>query len=1038
MKDDTEKSAGAVRKHPEQGPDGLFFGTPFESGGNAWRGPEHPGAAAPKSFDFWVALDILAHRWYWLFLGALLCAAGFAYLGYSFIKPKFTASGQLLRSETPEFFKSTQLTPETFAGLIRSPDLLRKVGDQAKPPIPPDRLLKCIKIDPEPDSDLVKVMLAAPNPQEAVDLLNIYLQESVAFTKELQTEQAAKIVNDYLKQQVAKMNEDISSLHEEFRGKANSALAAKVQEVGGNLTAVATNLNARRSPLVQLQLQRSRERLDKSLLELHDLQVKFTEKHPWVVGKEEEIAQYKKEYNDLLAKTGDTNVDFTTAAVAATRPANTPDPETDIVRIRLLSVEEARVDLERKLLQAQLYQTNPPGMAQIFAPATSKTVQSNMRLVKVALVSVFGGAMGLGLSLALLGLAELNDGRMRSRDDLQRVTRLPLLTTLKDLRGMSAADRAQWAFRTWTILQGRLSPSPNHGLVCGITSSSSGEGRSTWISLLAEAASLTGFRVLTIATRPSPTHAHVDDEVEAEPPAEEHVEPQKSAAGANGASKQPNGMSLQSNVLTSPAKVTEQLTGPNSQPVVHIPLPGWVWNLERRKQWREALSQWRSIDNLVILVELPPASVPEAVLLGSNLPNLVWLADCGTADAGATREQLDILRHARCNLIGTVLNREGSTSFRRRFPRWLGCLALLGALGFCSANAQTARTEPAAGSAGSPPPVAEPAADAQQSLQQPAASGAAEDTLAGSSTNVSFSIVNPAQRAAWQQHLTLGPGDVLSLGLYGAPELAQAEVTVGPDGRVSYLEAQDVLATGLTIDEFRTRLDRELAQYRRAPRTFVSPVAFRSKRYYMLGKVMTKGVYVLDRPITVLEAIARAHGLENGLVDRNVIDLADFQRSFLARGGKRYPLNFEKLFQDGDLSQNIAIEPGDYLYFPSTTVKEVYVVGEVRLPGTVVYSPDLTIIGAISARGGYTDRAYRARVLVVRGSLNNPERFAVDTHAILDGRSRDFQLQPRDIIYVNSRPFIRVEELADLAATAFVQSLITTWVGVDIIKPINQ
>src|SRR6185436_6124830 len=157
---------------------------------------------------------------------------------------------------------------------------------------------------------------------------------------------------------------------------------------------------------------------------------------------------------------------------------------------------------------------------------------------------------------------------------------------------------------------------------------------------------------------------------------------------------------------------------------------------------------------------------------------------------------------------------------------------------------------------------------------------------------------------------------------------------------------------------------------RRAPRSLVTPVAFRSKRYYMLGKVITKGVYVLDRPITVLEAIARAHGLENGLVERNLIDLADFQRSFLARGGKRYPLNFEKLFQDGDLSQNIAIEPGDYVFFPSTAVKEVYVVGEVRLPGTVIYKPDTTIMAAISGRGGYTDRAYKSRVLVVRGSLN--------------------------------------------------------------------
>ncbi len=215
----------------------------------------------------------------------------------------------------------------------------------------------------------------------------------------------------------------------------------------------------------------------------------------------------------------------------------------------------------------------------------------------------------------------------------------------------------------------------------------------------------------------------------------------------------------------------------------------------------------------------------------------------------------------------------------------------------------------------------------------------------------------------------------------------------------------------------------------------VTPIAFKSKKYYMLGKVATKGVYTLDRPMTVLEAIARAHGLENGLVDRNIVDLADFQRSFLMRGGKRFAINFEKLFQEGDLSQNIAIEPGDYLYFPSTNVKEVYVVGEVRLPGPVSYTPETTLIAAISARGGYTDRAYKARVLVVRGSINHPETLAVDTHAMLDGVVPDFRLQPKDIIYVNSRPFIRVEELTELAATAFIQSLITTWVGVHVVPP---
>ena len=351
-----------------------------------------------------------------------------------------------------------------------------------------------------------------------------------------------------------------------------------------------------------------------------------------------------------------------------------------------------------------------------------------------------------------------------------------------------------------------------------------------------------------------------------------------------------------------------------------------------------------------------------------------------------------------------MLNRDFVQTMRRRFPRWITCLALSALLGGHEARAQETN----------PSPVVVP------------------------QTNAAFSIVHPWQRAAWQERLTLGPGDVLNLGLFGQPEMSAQDITIGPDGRVSFLEAQDILVTGLTIDELRARMDEELGKYHRAPHTLITPIAFRSKKYYMLGKVMVKGAFVLDRPLTVLEAIARAKGFENGLVNRSVVDLADFSHSFLARDGKRLPLNFEKLFESGDLSQNIPIEPGDYIYIAAAKAPEVYVVGEIRLPGPVAYSAGQTVITAIAARGGFTQRAFHSRVMVVRGSLNHPESIVVDAAAIVAGKSTDFRLQPRDIIYVSPRPFVRVEELADLATTAFIQGLITAWVDTKVGQAVCQ
>jgi hypothetical protein len=92
--------------------------------------------------------------------------------------------------------------------------------------------------------------------------------------------------------------------------------------------------------------------------------------------------------------------------------------------------------------------------------------------------------------------------------------------------------------------------------------------------------------------------------------------------------------------------------------VIHIELPGLVWDLDRRIQFQTELEQWQSVSRSVILVDLPPASVPEAVLLAENLPQLIWLVDAGKSHARETRLHLETLRHARCKLVGAVLNHE--------------------------------------------------------------------------------------------------------------------------------------------------------------------------------------------------------------------------------------------------------------------------------------------------------------------------------------------------------------------------------------------
>ena len=47
----------------------------------------------------------------------------------------------------------------------------------------------------------------------------------------------------------------------------------------------------------------------------------------------------------------------------------------------------------------------------------------------------------------------------------------------------------------------------------------------------------------------------------------------------------------------------------------------------------------------------------------------------------------------------------------------------------------------------------------------------------------------------------------------------------------------------------------------------------------------------------------------------------------------------------------------------------------------------------------------------------------------MSARATDFKLEPRDIVYVHYRPWIKAEELLDTAVSAFVQAAFITWTG---------
>src|SRR5439155_22665780 len=131
----------------------------------------------------------------------------------------------------------------------------------------------------------------------------------------------------------------------------------------------------------------------------------------------------------------------------------------------------------------------------------------------------------------------------------------------------------------------------------------------------------------------------------------------------------------------------------------------------------------------------------------------------------------------------------------------------------------------------------------------------------------------------------------------------------------------------------------------------------------------------------------------------------DLQRSFVLRQGRWLPVDFRRLLKEGDMTQNIYLQPDDFVYVPSATAPEVYVLGAVAQPRGVAFGDQLTLVSAIAGAGGTIKYACLSHVAIVSGSLSEPQITIVDYKDIVKGIAADVPLQPQDIVYVPLSPY---------------------------------
>ncbi len=302
--------------------------------------------------------------------------------------------------------------------------------------------------------------------------------------------------------------------------------------------------------------------------------------------------------------------------------------------------------------------------------------------------------------------------------------------------------------------------------------------------------------------------------------------------------------------------------------------------------------------------------------------------------------------------------------------------------------------------------------------------------------------IDPSMLKASTDPFRLGPGDVIEIETIGEAK-STVVVPVGPDGKIYYNLLPALSVWGLSLAETRALVQREMAKFTRAmPELVINVRGIASKRVWVLGEVNSPGVYSLAMPTTLLDALAAsgssqgaqssANGGNNSGGDatgrggrgRGIDDgSADYSRSFVLRNGKRLPVDFDRLLKGGDLTQNIFLEPDDFIFVRPVELANIYLLGAVGAPQIFPYRRDLTVSDLLITAGGTVKYAQGGRVVIVRGGLTDPKIAMVDYHAIVTGKQVNVRLQPGDIVYVPFTPFRRLAQLVEEVVDQFVRTV---------------
>ena len=163
----------------------------------------------------------------------------------------------------------------------------------------------------------------------------------------------------------------------------------------------------------------------------------------------------------------------------------------------------------------------------------------------------------------------------------------------------------------------------------------------------------------------------------------------------------------------------------------------------------------------------------------------------------------------------------------------------------------------------------------------------------------------------------IGPGDILRIDVVDEAAYS-GDFVVRPDGKISMLQIDEIPVLGLTTEALKKKIKTELGRFfnEPVPEVFVQVKQIISRIVYIQGAIKRPGPYPLPGPMTIVQLIAVAGGLDEFADKKKILVISGTQRN--AKGESiTWLINYEDILKGRNLTKNnIILNPGDTVMVP--------------------------------------------------------------------------------------------------------------------------